>query len=314
MAFPTSLIYSSHDRCEYIHNHWIVQRALRGNKKILFLTFSESGNLEDPQHRQQWSWDNFAWFFRRFEADGLDAKPFFWRPDLRRDEVDYLMQELWSAEVVVLGGGSPTTGLMRYKDIGEHFYGERGCFGRILHERADRGLLTCGFSAGTDQLCEFMSSGIGRDLPDGKGFGMMRNLMATSHFEPGQEDHIAYGARQFPHCLLFGLPNDSGIGQSWGWTPGGNTWQLLHFITDNSWDIPQHAFHIKTRQGVKIPHMYPDGRYWGFSGGDQLLRIQSPDSSDQKAWILSAGGGPAYDWWTQTPTFFSNVPDMIAHH
>lgn len=313
MGFPTALIYSSHDRCEYIHNHWIVQRALAGNKDILFLPMSESVNEEEPFGRQNWSWDNFSWYFRRFEGYGLNAFPFFWHGGLQREDVDEMMHHLWNAEVVILGGGNPTTGLRRYKDLGEQFYGERGMFGRILHERQERGLLTVGFSAGVDQICEFMSSGIGGDLPDMQGFGLLRNVMATSHFEPGREGHLQYGAGEFGHCMLFGLPNDSGIACDQGWTPGGNIWQLLHFVTDNSWDIPEQAFHIKTRQGVPIQHFYPDGRYWGFNGGDQMLRIQSPDCSYQQAWILPANGG-AFDWWSQQGTFFSNIGDMIAHH
>lgn len=314
MGFPTALIYSSHDRCEYIHRDWIVQRALEGNKKVLFLPLSETVNEEEPYGRQNWAWGNFQWYFRQFERYGLDAFPFFWHRGLQREDVDQLMYELWSAEVVILGGGNPSTGLRRYKDLGEDFYGERGMFGRILHERASRGLLTVGFSAGVDQLCEIMSSGIGGNLPDIQGFGLVRNLMATSHHEPGQEGHLAYGAQNFPHCMLFGLPNDSGLASSQGWTPGGNIWQLIHFITDQSWDIPHDQFHIKTRQGVGIVHYLPDGRDWTFHGGDQMLRIQSPDCNYQEAWIIPAQGGTVFDWWTQQPTFWSNLHDMIEYH
>jgi hypothetical protein len=114
--------------------------------------------------------------------------------------------------------------------------------------------------------------------------------------------------------MLFGLPNDSGIASSQGWTPGGNFWQLMHFITDNSWDIANQQFHIKTRQGMGIEHVLPDIRTWTFNGGDTMLRIQSPDCEYQQAWIIPASGGPVYDWWTQQPTFFSNIEDMIHHH
>ncbi len=314
MAFPTAFIYSSHARCRYIHDHWIVSRALRGDGTILFLPMSEAVNEESPEGRQSWAWGNFQWYFRQFQQYGLKAEAFYWSRDLDRADVDELMHKLWSSEVVILGGGNPSTGLRHYKDLGDEFYGERGCFGRILHERQERGLMTVGFSAGTDQLCEFMSSCIGKELPDCKGFGLLRNVMATSHFEPGQEGHLAYGARSFGHCMLFGLPNDSGIACDQGWTPGGNIWQLLEFVTDNSWDEPSDHWHIKTRQGVGIQHAYPDGRDWVFHGGDRMLRIQSPDCRYQEAWILPAGGGICYDWWSQSPTFFSNIADMIAHH
>lgn len=313
MGFPTALIYSSHNRCQYIHNHWIINRALQGNKRLLFLPMSEATNEDEPQGRQDWSWGNFRWYFSQFEQHGLDAFPFFWHKGLGKEDVDQLMSDLWSAEVVILGGGNPTTGLRHYKNLGEQFYGERGCFGRILHERQSRGLLTVGFSAGVDQLCELMSSGIGRELPDHQGFGLVRNVMATSHFEPGQEEHVAHGAHDYQHCMMFGLPNDSGIASDQGWTPGGNIWQLLEFVTDNSWDIPEEAFHIKTRQGVPIQHFYPDGRFWGFQGGDKMLRIQSTDCHYQQAWILPANGGPAYDWWTQQPVHFAGIPETISH-
>jgi hypothetical protein len=40
----TSLVYSSHNRCRLIHDHFIVERALRGedNKRIVFLPMSET--------------------------------------------------------------------------------------------------------------------------------------------------------------------------------------------------------------------------------------------------------------------------------
>lgn len=314
MAFPTALVYSSHDRCNYIHNDWIVQRALSGNKTILFLPMSEAVNPEEPYGRQTWAWGNFRWYFDFYKPYGLNAFPFYWNQDLRREDVDVLMHHLYHAEVVILGGGNPSTGLRHYKDLGEWFYGERGCFGRILHERQDRGMLTVGFSAGVDQLCEVMSSCIGHELPDCEGFGLLRNVLSTSHFEHGQEGHLAYGARCFPHCMLFGLPNDSAIASDQGFTPGGNIWQTLHFITDTSWDVPRDQWHIKTRSGVKIQHAYPDGREWAFNGGDTILRIQSPDCSFNRSWILPAHGGPVIDYWSQEPTFWSNMGDMIAHH
>lgn len=310
MGFPTALIYSSHDRCEYIHRQWIVERALQGNKKILFLPMSEATNEDSPDGRQDWAWGNFRWYFSQFEKWGLDAFPFYWNKHLTKDDVDQLMANLWAAEVVILGGGNPSTGLRHYKNLGAQFYGEPGCFGRILHERADRGLLTVGFSAGTDQLCEKMSSGIGRGHGDWQGFGLLRNVMATSHHEPGQEEHIGYGARSNPECMMFGLPNDSGIACQQGWTPGGSIWQLLHFITDHSWDIPNDSWHIKTRMGVGIPHVYADGRSWTFQGGDQMLRIQSTDCQFQQAWIMPANGG-CYDYYSQQGTWMPGIYETI---
>lgn len=49
----TALVYSAHDRCEDLHNHFIVQRALRGreNRRIFFLPMSEHA-----LHAQEPSW------------------------------------------------------------------------------------------------------------------------------------------------------------------------------------------------------------------------------------------------------------------
>ena len=43
---PTCFVYSSHNRCEYIHRWWIVERALQSqdNKSILYLPMSEQGS------------------------------------------------------------------------------------------------------------------------------------------------------------------------------------------------------------------------------------------------------------------------------
>ena len=40
---PTALIYSSHDRCKYIHKEFIIQRALESwdNKTLLHLPMSQ---------------------------------------------------------------------------------------------------------------------------------------------------------------------------------------------------------------------------------------------------------------------------------
>jgi hypothetical protein len=40
---PTALVYSSHDRCEYIHREFIIKRALENpdNKTIFHLSMSE---------------------------------------------------------------------------------------------------------------------------------------------------------------------------------------------------------------------------------------------------------------------------------
>jgi len=146
----TALVYSSHNCSNYIHNDWIVQRALQGNKHILFLPISAAN--------QDYSWGCFDWFFRLYAPYGLQATPFFWSEDLRRQDVDLLAHWLSSSQVVVLGGGNPVRGLSRYRKIGKDFYDDEDWFGGMLHDRQKRGLLTVGFSAGVDQLCEYSTS------------------------------------------------------------------------------------------------------------------------------------------------------------
>src|SRR3954468_18669732 len=170
----TSLVYSSHDRSEYLHNHFIVQRALRGreNKRIFFLPMSEY-----ELHAQEFSWDRFAWYFRFYERHGLEAFPFYYRDGLAGGDVQLLWSLLWSSEVVILGGGGPATGMHRYRSLGASYDGEPGKFGRFLHERRKRGLLTVGFSAGADQLCERMFRDFRWPGPGHEGFGLVRHAM-----------------------------------------------------------------------------------------------------------------------------------------
>jgi hypothetical protein len=156
----TALVYSSHDRSNLIHDHFIVQRALRGeaNKRILFLPISETPQNKSELERQEFAWGNFRWFLSFYERYGLEYWPFYWTSGLRKQDVDALWEAVWSSEVVILGGGHSVTGLHRYKELGARFDGEPGKFGRLLHERKARGLLTVGFSAGADQLCEYTSA------------------------------------------------------------------------------------------------------------------------------------------------------------
>ena len=310
---PTTLVYSSHSRCNYIHNDRIVQRALSGNREILFLPMSEGEDGWDEYRRQEFRRRNFEWYFNFFHHYGLNAFPFFWNSNLRREDVDRLIHTLQTAEVVILGGGNPYTGFRRYNELGAIHHGDGSLFGRLQHERLERGLLTVGFSAGVDQLCEYMCSSLGQGVSPVQGYGMCRNIIATSHFEHGREGVLHDAARRFGHCLVFGLPNDSGIAVSQGRLPSGNIWQVLHFITDNSWDDPGDWFHIKTRQGMLIQHIYPDGRNWAFSGGDLLVRIQSEDCNYCESFILRPGE-PVRDYWSQNHTGYHHIGEILASH
>lgn len=309
----TSLVYSSHDRSPYLHRDFIVERALRGwNKRILFLPMSETPQNGSERERQDFSWGSFRYYFEQFRQYGLEYLPFYWSSSLKRQDLDYLWHLLWSSDVVILGGGHSLTGIRRYKELGHAYDGEWGKFGRILHERRARGLLTVGFSAGADQLCESLFRRTWGDEYDGKGFGLVRNTMVTLHHEPSRNGDLAIAARRFPDHMVFGLPNDSGLNHDFGRLPSGNIWQVYEFITDNSWDVPSDAFHIRTRAGAKVEHVYNDGRHWGFQGGDMLVRIESPDGHWRDAWMRS--GGQWLHYRTQRPTMHHSVEEILARH
>lgn len=311
----TALVYSSHNRGDRIHNDLIVQRALRGedNKRILFLPMSETVQNGSEMERQDFSWGNFRFYFDFYKKYGLEYYPFYWRSSLRQDDVDKLWYELFNAEVVILGGGHSVTGLRRYKELGAKFAnGEWGKFGRLLHERQQRGKLTVGFSAGADQMCEYLfreSYDLGGD---NKGFGLIRNTMCTLHHDSGRDGDLAHAARKFPHYMMFGLPNDSGLYADQGQLASGNWWQVIQFVIDNTWKFESDYWHIRTRRGAKIDHFYNDGRHWAFGEGDYLVRVQSPDNRFHDAWIVS--GGTPIHYWTQKPSRYRSISEILASH
>lgn len=310
----TALLYSSHNRGNVIHNDYIVQRALRGrdNRRILFLPMSETVENGHELSRQEFSYGGFEWFFRHYDRHGLEYLPFYWRSTLRKADVEQLWHYLWSSEVVILGGGHSRTGLARYKALGERFDGEWGKFGRLLHERQARGLLTAGFSAGADQLAEYT---FGRALGyggDTAGFGLARNVVVTLHHEEGKNGELREGARRLPHCLAFGLPNDAGVYLDQGTLPSGNHWQVIEFVVDASWTEPRDFWHVKTRSGALVEHFYADGRHWAFQGGDRLVRVQSPDNRFQAAWVHSRGRMTNYV--TQQYDGVDSIEAVLARH
>jgi hypothetical protein len=310
----TALVYSSHDRSEYIHDHLIVQRALRGrdNRRILFLPMSETVQNGSELERQEYSYSRFSWYFGFYERFGLEHMPFYWTSSLRKEDVDLLWDYVWSSEVVILGGGHSQTGLRRYKDLGARFASEWGKLGRILHERRQRGLLTVGFSAGADQLCQHLFRRTQGGGGDTEGFGLVRKTMITLHHEPSRNGDLYAAARRFPDSMIFGLPNDSGLNVDWGVLPSGNVWQVYELIIDTSWTEPSDQWHIKTRAGARIEHFDREGRHWAFGGGDLLVRIQSPDNRFDEAWMTS--GGRLLHYGTRTPSRFDSVEEVLASH
>ncbi|MFC1745517.1 Type 1 glutamine amidotransferase-like domain-containing protein [Candidatus Riflebacteria bacterium] len=312
---PTAFVYSSHNRCEYIHRWWIVERALKShdNKTILYLPMSEGGNSGAFGTPQQFGWGKFEWYLNFFAQYGLQAYPFYWNDAISREDAETFFKMLSDSEVVILGGGNTYTGMSRYKAMGDHYFGDYNLFKKVLHDRAKRGKLTVGFSAGADQLCEILSGHIFSDLNYPEGFGLAHNIIVTLHHD-GENKHTIYsGAQKFPHCMVFGLPNDSGLGVSQGYLPSGNIWQLIDFVTDNSWDIPQEAFHIKTAMGVGIDHYYNDARDWTFRGGDRMARVMSPDSRWQEAFIFTAHGH-CFHYGSQSSAGFGNPEEVFEHY
>lgn len=310
----TALIYSSHDRSNYIHNDLIVQRALEGrdNKRILFLPMSEGIQNGNELERQDFSWGRFEWFFNYYRHHGLEAFPFFWRSGLRKEDVEQLWHNLYHAQVVILGGGHSATGMNRYRQLGAHFDGEPGKFGRILHERAQRGLLTVGFSAGADQMSEYLFRGTQGASGDNRGFGMARNTLVTLHHDASRDSDLKNAAWHNRHCMVFGLPNDAGLNVSQGMLASGNWWQVIEFVVDNSWDDKSDFFHIKTRQGAKIDNFRWDGAHWGFGGGDYLVRVQSPDNQFHEAWMTQHGR--LLNYWTRQPSRFHSIREVLENH
>lgn len=307
---PTVLLYSSHDRCNLIHNDWIVQRALRGNGRILFLPLSAATDDEDSLRHQIFNWERFDHFFNWYREYGLFAFSFIWHRELRGEDVDLLWQALATVEVVILGGGRPQLGMTRYRELSERFGSGPDHFPGLLWERAERGLLTVGYSAGVDQLCELMSSASGKGAAT-TGFGLARRIIATSHFAHGQEPWLDELARAFADCLVFGLPNDSGLALTEGLTDSGRPVQTIEVIVDTSWDRPEDAEHVKTRQGVLVQHLDDQGRHWGFHGGDLVVRVFGDgDEPDETYFVVP--GRPVCDAATRGATPYGTVDEILA--
>lgn len=310
MFKPSALIYSSHNRSEDIHRWWLVERALQDpyNKSILYLPMSMGSD-----DQQDYSWGTFRWYFNFYTKWGLEPRNFFWNDNMSKEDVDTLFEWLQTSQVVILGGGSSTLGMQRYRALGEMYYGDSNLFERILHERQHKGLLTAGFSAGADQLCSYMMGAVEAGTHDIHGFGLVHNVMSTLHHEWGREDSIRHGAARFPQCMVFGLPNDSGIAADQGFLDSGNIWQVLEFIVDRSWDIPNEQFHIKTRSGMNVEHFYHDGRQWNFDNGDRMVRVMSPDNQFQDAWIVQSNG-QVYDYFSQNRSLYPSIEAILASH
>lgn len=307
---PTALIYSSHNRCEYIHRTWIVERALQSidNKTIFHIPFSQNS-----LHEQEYDFNNFKWYYDRFTQWGLNYSVFYWTDSLKKEDIDLFFHNLWHSQVVILGGGISILGMARFKRIGEIYCGDSDLFRKIITERQKRGLLTVGFSAGADQLCQYLCETCTGRLRDPRGLGIARNITCTLHHEMGRIGEVYELAHTLPQCMIFGLPNDSGIAVAQETLWSGNTFQAIDFITDNSWDIPEDQFHIKTRMGTKIEHVYNDGRHWAFNGGDRLLRAISPDGHWQNAVIIT-NQGHMIDYWSQNPSQYTSERDFIDHN
>lgn len=311
---PTTFIYSSHNMAPWMHRNFVVQPALEGHpdKRLLYLPMSEWPNDGDDYESQKFGWEKFAWYLNQFRNWGLRPQPFFWNQGLRRRDLEVLMELLINAPVVILGGGNTRLGMRRYRALGDMLIGDPHLFCRLLQDRQARGKVTVGFSAGADQLASVFG-----DAPEAEGrpcdgFGLARDIAVTLHHDWSRRDELESGARTVRHCHWFGLPNDSGLGINTGTLPSGLIWQQIRFVVDTSWDIPQEAFHIKTKQGLNIEHWYADGRSWSFNGGDAMLRIMSHDGGYRRSWMLV--GGSMLDYDSQWPSQFHDFGSILAAH
>jgi hypothetical protein len=299
----TELIYSAHDRCEHIHRDWLVERALESwtNKTIFYLPMSSGA-----QGDQEYSWGTFSWYFDRFREYGLEPRTFMWADDLGREHAELFFDWLLHSEVVVLGGGKTSTGMDRYRAMGGIHFGDPDAFVNALRTRQAAGMLTAGFSAGADQLAERSCDNLA------PMFGLVWKTIVRLHYEPAGEGHLAYMARENPDCLVFGLPNDSGLASACGRTTQGNSWQHLQFVVDSTWDRAADQHHIKTRWDppVKIEHRYEDGRRWGFNGGDILLRVFYRGGGTD-AWIKRPEVSTFIDYRTQRETHYRSIEEIL---
>ena len=308
---PTAVIYSSHDRCEYLHGEFIIKPALANpaNPTLFHLSWSQR-----DLGAQRWDFGNFAHYYERFRDHGLEVDTLFFEEDaMTREKAEHVFERLRSSEVVVLGGGNTLRGMKRFREIGFRFFDDEKLFEKTLLERQAKNLVTAGFSAGADQLCEYLWGGLDLYPESPFGLGLARNVQVMLHYEPGQGGGIYQAAQRLPHVMAFGLPNDSGIGVHQGTLPSGNRWQVIWFIIDESWDRDCDAWHIKTRWGEKIQHFYADGRHWAFNGGDMMVRVMSPDSREHDAWILT-NRGECLNYWTQGRVAFSGIEDLLNRY
>ncbi|MDQ7825032.1 MAG: hypothetical protein RDV48_19685 [Candidatus Eremiobacteraeota bacterium] len=306
---PTVLLYSSHNRCDYLHREFIIDRALRGlrgDRTILHLPVSVKS-----QRGQRFDYGRFRWYYMHFRGRGLRYYPFYWNEHLRNQDLDIFFKMLHGSQVVVLGGGSSFLGMMRYRAMGMRYCGDGDLFRKVLIARQERGALTVGFSAGADQLGEYLSGIISHSALDACGIGLARDIVTAVHFSQARRRQIQRLARGLPHCLAFGLPNDSGIAISQGFLPSGSFWQTLLFIIDCSWEAPADLHHIKTRQGEKIHHFYSDGRHWAYNGGDMLVRVISKDYRWQKL-LLVTNESRFIDYHSQKPSPLQSIQEFLA--
>ncbi len=305
MIKPTALIYSSHDRCEYLHRQWIIDRALEShdNKTIIYLPLSMV-----KQNDQEYSYNTFKWYFQQFEQYGLHHEVFHYNQEVTKEAVEILFEKISNYQVVILGGGRTTTGFEQMNNLGVIAGGDYRMIKELFHKRQREGKLTVGFSAGAMQLADANYEGYHEP------YSLINNVLATLHHEESRNNELYNLAKRYPHCLTFGLPNDSGIAANQGYLPSGNKYQILQLITDKSWDKPEDQFHIKTRYGQGIEHIYADGRHWKFLGGEIIIRVFSPDYTFQGTWIIQPNSNVVWDYWSQSPSIFHNIEHILNSH
>lgn len=288
---PTVLVYSAHGAPWRIHGELLGRRALAhpGDHRLLYLPVSEPPRGGDEMGSQHFSWGRLAPTFHALGAEGLEPAPFFFSSALTRKDAATLFDWVDQVPVVLLGSGITPLGLWRLKLLGSQFWGDEHLFARLLARRQARGLLTAGSSAGAKQLCSVLGTR-GESRTFREGFHLARDVAVEVHYEGRWARSLRRSAARKKRCFWFGLPNDSALAVSSGRLAPGLEWQLIRFVLDTSWDAPRDHWHVKTRQGMKIDHFYPDGRHWAFNDGDAMLLVKRRGNRHfRHAWMASAG-------------------------
>jgi hypothetical protein len=271
-----SSMYDSLRECRYIHDEWIVRRALAMAKhpRIMYLPMS---NDEAHGQSQQYSSGAFLDYFRQYEHLGLRSFAYCWRETFSKGELDAFFLQLTSCEVIILGGGTSDIGLERYARLGELGYKEPNRFRAVLQERQAQRKMTVGFSAGAEQLCTSLMASIEYEDDPRPGLGLVKDIIVAVHYDDSRKQVLQAASRLFPQCLIVALPNETGLGICQRKLPNDKIWQIIEFIVDPS-----------ARAASHITCLRPGGTIHHLGNGVGLTRYIDPKTLTQEIRLQAA--------------------------